>query len=257
MRAQTNFKIVPQIAAINTVILIENKNNERSESPGEPVAKEITLIAKGDLEQEQLPIQDKSWSFVPCLRDLPGNAQSGFSKKTAWLTGHAGKRERDGALSWRECIGTIQRDSANMIKGLTPYQILDTLTSPTKKERSEVCWKKGSETTGQQLCQKIHNSVCREEPMFIGALQGHSGKNLDMSTFSRKKIEKRFAPFLYHIGFSRSEDSITSGELVLGSLGTSQGRKAVHFSLASPWIHAPTRSTSLASTRRTIMTECL
>ena len=33
---------------------------------------------------------------------------------------------------------------------------------------------------GQQLYQKIHNSVCLEETMFISALQGHSGKNVQI-----------------------------------------------------------------------------
>ena len=85
-----------QIAAINAFILIENQNNEASE---ELVAKGVTLIAKGDLEQEHLPSLKSSWSIVPCSRDLPGNVHSCFSKKTAWLTRHAEKRERDGALS--------------------------------------------------------------------------------------------------------------------------------------------------------------
>ena len=42
----------------------------------------------------------------------------------------------------------------------------------------------------QQLYQKIHNSVCRQELVFIRALQGHSGKSLDISMFSHRKIEK-------------------------------------------------------------------
>ena len=50
--------------------------------------------------------------------------------------------------------------------------------------------------TGQQLYQKNHNSVCQEEHLFIGALQGRSGKNLDMSTYFQKKIEKGHAPVL-------------------------------------------------------------
>ena len=74
-----------QIAAINTVSLVENQNNETSEGSGEPAAHGVTLIAKGDLEQEHLPSQERSWSIVPCSRDLPGNGQSGFSKKDSLL----------------------------------------------------------------------------------------------------------------------------------------------------------------------------
>ena len=44
---------------------------------------------------------------------------------------------------------------------------------------------------GQQLHQKIHNSVCREEPMFIRGLQSHSGKNLDISTFLAVRLCER------------------------------------------------------------------
>ena len=49
-----------QIAASNSVILRENQSNETSESSREPVAKDVTLIAKGDLEQEHLPSEQRS-----------------------------------------------------------------------------------------------------------------------------------------------------------------------------------------------------
>ena len=70
-----------QIAANNTVILKENQNNQTSEGSEEPAAQGVTLIAKGDLDQERVPIHDRSWSFVPCSRDLPGNEQSVFFVK--------------------------------------------------------------------------------------------------------------------------------------------------------------------------------
>ena len=76
----------------------------------------------------------ESWSVVPCSRDLPSNAHSSFSTKTAWLTKHVENHEHDGALSWQEHIGTIQRDSPNMINGLTPYQILEKLSNQTNKD---------------------------------------------------------------------------------------------------------------------------
>ena len=102
------------------------------------------------------------------------------------------------------------------------------------KERYEVCWQKGSVMTGQPFYQQMHNQFRREEPMCIRAPKGLSGKNLDLSTCSHKKIEKGYAPFLSYIGFSRSEDSIKSGGLVPGCFGTSKGRKALYFSLVLP-----------------------
>ena len=38
--------------------------------------------------------------------------------------------------------------------------------------------------TGHQFFQKIHTNVQRAEPVYIRAVQGHSGKNLDIMTFS-------------------------------------------------------------------------
>ena len=70
--------------------------------------------------------------------------------------------------------------------------------------------------------------------MFIRALRGHSGKNLDISTFSRKRIEKGHEPFLYRVGFPRNEDSTISGGPVPGGFGKNRDRKAVYFSLVSP-----------------------
>ena len=89
--------------------------------------------------------------------------------------------------------------------------------------------------TGQPSYQQMHNNFRREEPMCIRAPKGHSvKKNLDISTCSHKKVEKGYAPFLNHIGFSRSEDSEKSGGLVPGGVGTSKGRKALYFSLVLP-----------------------
>ena len=131
-----------QIAAISIVILKENQSNEKPDSTGEPATKGVTLKAKGDLEQEHLPIHERTWSGVPCPKDLPDNVHSGFSKRTAWLTRPAGKRERGEAQSWKESVGTIQKDKPNMIRGLTPYQTLGKLTIQTKQETYELYWKK-------------------------------------------------------------------------------------------------------------------
>ena len=55
--------------------------------------------------------------------------------------------------------------------------------------------------TGQKLFRMIQEHACHEEPVDIGALHGHSGNNQDISAFSHTKVEKDYAPYLYHIGF--------------------------------------------------------
>ena len=60
-----------QIAAIGTVIQTDYQYKETSEGSGEPVAQGVTLT-KGNLEHENLPLQGRSRSIVPCSRDLPG-----------------------------------------------------------------------------------------------------------------------------------------------------------------------------------------
>ena len=100
----------------------------------ELVSRDVAFIAKGDLEQRYLPIQERSWSILPCSRDLPGKAQSNCFKKTAFWTRHAGKRDREGAVPGREYIGYFLNQNPNLMKGLSPYQILGKLTSQTKKD---------------------------------------------------------------------------------------------------------------------------
>ena len=125
-----------QVAATNTVILEENPNCETSETSGHPAARYVTLRAKGHLEQEPQPFQKRTWSIVPCSRDLPDNVELGFfqKKKRAWLTRHARKRENDGASSWKQYVRIVKTQIPNLIRGLNPYQILAKLTCQ-KKDR--------------------------------------------------------------------------------------------------------------------------
>ena len=108
---------------------------------------------------------------------------------------------------------------------VTPYQILRKLTSQTQTERFEVCWKEGSQMTGQKDVSRdsiqfspkrtnVHQSSTR-------SLRQESGY-IDVFL---TEIEKGNAPFLCHIGFSRYEHSVTLGGLVPGGFGTSEGRK--------------------------------
>ena len=70
-----------QIAATNTVILIDDQVNEASACSGKHAARDVTLTAKRNLEQGHLPIPEGSWSIVPCSRDFPGHVQSVFPKR--------------------------------------------------------------------------------------------------------------------------------------------------------------------------------
>ena len=86
-----------------------------------------------------------------------------------------------------------------------------------------------------QVCNSIKKIIPhfqREEPVYIGARQGHSREpgHVDVS---RRKIEKRYATLLYHIGFSKNEDSLKHGGLLPGGFGTSRCRKDSASSLVS------------------------
>ena len=70
-----------QIAATNTVILIDDQVNEASACSGKHAARDVTLTAKGNFEQGHLPIPEGSWSIVPCSRDFPSHVQSVFPKR--------------------------------------------------------------------------------------------------------------------------------------------------------------------------------
>ena len=80
--------------------------------------------------------------------------------------------------------------------------------------------------TSHQLYQKIQTNFRQDEPVYIRALQSHSGKNLDISMLSHKKIEKGYEPLLYHIGFSKHEDSIKTERLVQGGFWNEQRQKS-------------------------------
>ena len=64
-----------------------------------------------------------------------------------------------------------------MIKGLTPYHILEKLTSQTKKEV------------------KFAGSISKIF-VIIRTLPGQSGENLNIWTFSHRKIKKGYASFV-------------------------------------------------------------
>ena len=109
--------------------------------------------------------------------------------------------------SRNDAVRFVQKDSPDMIKGLTPYQILGKLTSQTQKTDVKFAGRKDKRWRVKQLYQKIHTTFHREEPMYIIALQGHPGENRDISTLCHKKIEKGYATLLYHVGSSRHEVS--------------------------------------------------
>ena len=128
------------VAAINAVILTGSQSNETSEGSGQPVAHDVTLIAKGNHEHEQPQVQEKSWSTVPWSRDFPGKTQSASPKKTAWFTRHVGKRDSTRALSWREYIGSIQKRQPEHDQRADT--VSDSWTAQSNKQRDEVCWKR-------------------------------------------------------------------------------------------------------------------
>ena len=123
----------------------------------------LTLRAKGDLEQEPQPLHKETWSVVPCSRDMPDKVESGFSKKTALLT-CVQENVKVMEHSHGKNTSGLSKIRARTLPKESPYQILEQLTSQTKKERYEVCWKEGSKMTGQRLYQKIPDSVYLKTP---------------------------------------------------------------------------------------------
>ena len=114
-------------------------------------------------------------------------------------------------------IKYTQKDSPNMITGLTPYQILGTLTSQTKTDMKFV-ERKGRRSRVIRYV-KGFTTVFSEKNLCTSELcEVIPARFLDIWTFSHTKIQKGHAQFLYHFGFSRCEDSKTSGGCVPGIL---------------------------------------
>ena len=112
-----------QIAAINSVMLIENQKQWDIRELREPCSKGVTLTAKGDFEQEHLPIQQRSWSIVLCSRDLPGNAYSGFSNR------------QFGWQDVQENVNVIQMGTKEFVKMMRIIHILEEGRVPAKGQR--------------------------------------------------------------------------------------------------------------------------
>ena len=231
----------------------------RPKAQENPAAQNVTLIAKGNLEHEQPPIQGKSWSVVPFSRDLPEKTQSGVSKKTAPLTRHVGKRNRTGAPTLERTHRVSSKRLPNHdIKGLTPYQILGKLTSQTKKERFEVCWKEGAEMTGQQWHQQ------ESYPFSMGRTYVRQSSAMSLrrecvhvDVFTQQDRERRciiaasywiLRTWRFHKKFRR---------LVPWGFRISKGRKAMYFSVVSPLDPNTDPKYKHYLTWRTIMTDCL
>ena len=116
----------------------------------------------------------------------------------------------------------------NMIKRLTTCQILGKTHQSNKERKIRYSWKDKSNMTSMQFCQKKLPNIQREEPVYIGARQCHS-REPGYVNVSRRKIEKIFATLLYHIGFSKDEDSLKYGGLLPGGFGTCRCRKESAF----------------------------
>ena len=148
----------------------ERKSKQRDirhqKAQGNLSVKGVRLKAKGDVEEEPQPFHKGTWSIVPCPRDLPDNVVSGFSKKTAWLTRHAGKRESGGALSWTR----VRQDWQNSEP--KPCQRTASMSDSWKahqsnKERYEVCWTEGSMTTRRFLTQRLRRLRTISVPWWV------------------------------------------------------------------------------------------
>ena len=121
-----------------------------------------------------------------------------------------------------------KRDPAEKLTRLKKKAGKKTDPRPVKQRKKDMkcAGMKGSEMTGQQSYLKIHDSVCREELVYIRALQGHSGKNLDIPIFINFNLE----------------------DLCQADVEQAKAEKQCTSHSCRQWIRAPTRSTSPTST---------
>ena len=198
MRAQKKFNIVVRFRRWIPTFSQKSEDNETWQGSGEPVARGVSYIAKGYLEQELLPIQNRSWSVVPSSRDdLPPDAQSGFSKKYSLV-------DQTQRKTWSSII--MKKTSGCSRRQPERDQRIDTVSDSWKahqsnKERFEVCCK-GRIEDGQQLYQRIYTNFHREEPMFIES----STRSLQQESEYIDALSQKdwgYASLLYHTGFSQ------------------------------------------------------
>ena len=91
-----------QIAAINTIILRENPDNEAPASSGQLAARNATVKAKKDLEQEFQPLKIRAWSVVPCSREVPDDVFSGQGiQENVKMTEHCYGKNKPGLYQHR------------------------------------------------------------------------------------------------------------------------------------------------------------
>ena len=110
-----------------------NPAYEASISSGKHEANTVTLTARGNLEPKQQP--KRSWAIAPYSQHVPPRGNTSH-QKTAWLSRHSGKTERDGGVSWVfNQINCISTESPSSTRNLTPQPVFIKLTKQTKKER--------------------------------------------------------------------------------------------------------------------------
>ena len=119
----------------------------------------------------------------------------------------------------------VSNTSPHLLKGLEPYHTFANRTRQTRKEQCEVCWKEGLIMTGQKLFSTTHRKCCREELVFVRALQGTQ----PTIWISQLSLAERLRKATHHLstilGSSRRKVSRKSGGLGAGSFGPSKGRK--------------------------------
>ena len=162
-------------------------------------------------------------------------------------------------LPWREHIGSPQkRLPKHDIKGLTPYQILGKLTSQTKKERFEVCWKEGAEMTSQQWQQQ------ESYPFSMGRTYVRQSSAMSLrrecvhvDAFTQQDRERRciIAVSCWILRTWKFNKNFV--DLCHEDFEKANAEKQCTSQSFRHWIRTPTRSTSLTSTWRTIMTDWL
>ena len=188
-----------QIAAMCTVFLPENQSNETSEGSGKPVAQNVTLMAKGNLEHEQPPIQGISWFFF--------HAQEIFQNRRSQVL----SKKQPGGRGTLENVAEQERyrEDTRSCSKRQPGQNQRTDAVPDSRkahqsntERSEVCWKEGSKMTGQQFFKRFITVFAKKNRCTSVLYKVARAGIWIHRRVSHSKIEKGYAPFQNHVGFS-------------------------------------------------------
>ena len=136
-------------------------------------------------------------------------------------------------------------------------RFLESLPVKQRKKDMKFNGKKDQRWQVSSDISKSHTHFQWEEPMYVRALQCHSGENVYMSTFSPNKIEKGDASLLYHVGFRTWRFNKISSTCAMRISNKQRQKRSVLLSRFAIGSEPRPEVQAFTSTWRTIMKDCL